>query len=112
MPTHSYAGSTQGIGLGMLKGLAQAGANVVMHGLLPEAEAATRIKELEKQYKVKVGFSDADVTSPQAIRCAAVLHSQRGPVAGWQHQKYPHMLPTINTCSPFASLCHIDPQQL
>lgn len=52
----------------MLKGLAQAGANVVMHGLLPAEEAASRCKELEAEYKVKVGHSAADVTQPQEIR--------------------------------------------
>ena len=51
----------------MLRGLAQAGCNVVMHGLISGEEAATRCQELEKEYGVKVGHSAADVTQPQAI---------------------------------------------
>ena len=81
----SLTGSTQGIGLGMLKGLAQAGANVVMHGLIPPEEAAARCRDMEKEYGVKVGQSAADVTQPQAIRCC-----QRS-LAG--------------LCQPYARLC-------
>ncbi|KAK9799418.1 hypothetical protein WJX73_006608 [Symbiochloris irregularis] len=66
--TALITGSTQGIGMGMLRGLAQAGANVVMHGLLAEEEAATKCQELEKEFSVGVGFSAADVTKPPEIR--------------------------------------------
>ena len=61
----------------MLKGLAQAGANVVMHGLLPADEAAARCQGFEKEYGVKVGHSAADVTQPQAIRYVVPLCSEQ-----------------------------------
>ena len=65
-----WSGSTQGIGLGMLKGLAKAGANVVMHGLLPAEEAEARCRGFRTEYKVQVGHSAADVTKPPEIRQA------------------------------------------
>ena len=69
-------GSTQGIGLGMLKGLARAGANVVMHGLLPAEQASQRCQELGQEFGVRVGHSAADVTHPQQIRFAPRADTQ------------------------------------
>ena len=45
-PSGCHAGSTQGIGLGMLKGLAEAGADVVMHGLVPADEETLKGEDL------------------------------------------------------------------
>ena len=67
------AGSTQGIGLGMLQGLAKAGANVVMHGLLPADQAEERCQGMRSEYGVQVGHSAADVTKPPEIRQALLL---------------------------------------
>lgn len=62
------AGSTQGIGFGMLKALAGAGADVVMHGLVSQDELDQKTKALKEEYGVKVGHSAANVRKPQEIR--------------------------------------------
>lgn len=62
------AGSTQGIGLGMLQGLARAGADVVMHGLVTPEEARQKQAEIEGEYGVKCGHSAANVMKPAEIR--------------------------------------------
>ena len=64
------AGSTQGIGFGMLKALAGAGADVVMHGLVSQEELHQKTTALKKEYGVKVGHSAANVRKPQEIRYA------------------------------------------
>ncbi|KAK9825658.1 hypothetical protein WJX81_006317 [Elliptochloris bilobata] len=61
-------GSTQGIGLGMLRGLAQAGADVVMHGLAKPEELQAKVTAVEDEFGVKVGHSDANVMKPAEIR--------------------------------------------
>ena len=43
----------------MLRGLAKAGANVVMHGLMPAEQAAQRCEELGSEFGVRVGHSAA-----------------------------------------------------
>ena len=63
-----YAGSSQGIGLGMLRALASAGADVVMHGLVSTDELKQKTDALHKEFGVKVGFSTANVRKPQEIR--------------------------------------------
>ncbi len=61
-------GSTSGIGLGIAKALAAAGANVMLNGLgAADAVEATR-SELASAFKVKVGYDGADMTKPDAIR--------------------------------------------
>lgn len=62
------AGSTQGIGFGMLKALAGAGADVVMHGLVAQDELDQKTKALKEEFGVKVGHSAANVRKPQEIR--------------------------------------------
>ncbi len=62
------AGSTQGIGLGMLQGLARAGADVVMHGLVTPEQARQKQAEIEGEYGVKCGQSAANVMKPAEIR--------------------------------------------
>ncbi|EIE26165.1 3-hydroxybutyrate dehydrogenase [Coccomyxa subellipsoidea C-169] len=61
-------GSTQGIGLGMLQGLARAGADVVMHGLVTPEQARQKQAEIEGEYGVKCGHSAANVMKPAEIR--------------------------------------------
>lgn len=63
-----YAGSSQGIGLGMLRALASAGADVVMHGLVSTDELKQKTDALHQEFGVKVGFSTANVRKPQEIR--------------------------------------------
>ena len=60
-------GSTSGIGLGIARALAAAGADIVLHGLgSPDAIAAAR--RLVEALGVRVVLSDADVADPAAIR--------------------------------------------
>lgn len=67
----SGAGSTQGIGYGMLQGLAKAGADVVMHGLVTPEDARQKQAEIEEEFGVKCGHSAADVMKPAEIRYQA-----------------------------------------
>ncbi|KAL3138520.1 hypothetical protein ABBQ32_006304 [Trebouxia sp. C0010 RCD-2024] len=66
--TALVTGSTQGIGFGMLKALAGAGADVVMHGLVSQDELDQKTKALKEEYGVKVGHNAANVRKPQEIR--------------------------------------------
>jgi 3-hydroxybutyrate dehydrogenase len=60
-------GSTSGIGLGIARALAAAGASVVLNGFGPADEIA-RIKDaIEADHGVKARYSAADMTSPDAI---------------------------------------------
>jgi 3-hydroxybutyrate dehydrogenase len=60
-------GSTSGIGLGIARALAAAGANVVLNGF-GAADDIGRTKEaIEADHGVKAGYSAADMTSPGAI---------------------------------------------
>jgi 3-hydroxybutyrate dehydrogenase len=60
-------GSTSGIGLGIVRALAAAGANVVLNGL-GVVDEITRTKDtIESDYGVKAIYSSADMTSPDAI---------------------------------------------
>jgi 3-hydroxybutyrate dehydrogenase len=60
-------GSTSGIGLGIARALAIAGANVVLNGLGPAEEIARRKDAIEVDHGVKAIYSAADMTSPDAI---------------------------------------------
>lgn len=66
---HHHVGSTQGIGLGMLRGLADAGADVVMHGLVTPEDAKTKTGVVASEFGVQCRHSAADVTKPAEIRC-------------------------------------------
>ena len=57
----------------MLRALAGAGADVVMHGLVPQDELDQKTKALKEEYGVKVGHSAANVRKPQEIRFALLL---------------------------------------
>jgi 3-hydroxybutyrate dehydrogenase len=60
-------GSTSGIGLGIARALAAAGSDVVLNGLGVAAEIAGTRDELAAEFGVTVGYSAADMTSPEAI---------------------------------------------
>lgn len=64
--TALITGSTSGIGLGVAKGLAAAGANIVMNGLGDKDEIETNRKELET-HGVKALYHGADMTKPEEI---------------------------------------------
>jgi len=61
-------GSTSGIGLGIARALAAAGADVVLNGF-GEAEAIEALrKQIERDFKVRAVFMDADLSRAQAAR--------------------------------------------
>src|SRR5262245_52440236 len=60
-------GSTSGIGLGIARALAGAGAAIVLNGYGAIEEIAKTRDELAREYGVKVGYSPADMTKPAAI---------------------------------------------
>ena len=65
--TALVTGSTSGIGLGVAKSLAEQGADIVLSGLASDDEAAALKKDISETYDVKVGFSGANLTDPDAI---------------------------------------------
>ena len=60
--TAIVTGSTSGIGLGIARALAQAGANIVLNGLDKIGAEATR-RALADKYGVDVHFDEADLTN-------------------------------------------------
>ena len=63
-----------------------------MHGLLDKTAALAQVSALEKEYGVRVGFSDADVTDPAAVsKMIQAAHADFGSLdilcnnAGIQH---------------------------
>ena len=65
--TAIVTGSTSGIGLGIARALAGAGANVVINGFGIEAEIEAHRAGLADEFGVKVMFSNADMSRPDAI---------------------------------------------
>ncbi len=61
-------GSTSGIGLGVARALAGAGANIVLNGLGDRAEIEKTRVALEKDHKIRAAYHDADMTKPEQIR--------------------------------------------
>jgi 3-hydroxybutyrate dehydrogenase len=60
-------GSTSGIGLGIARALAEAGSAVVLNGLGIAAEIAKTREQITVDFGVKVTYSAADMTKPEAI---------------------------------------------
>jgi 3-hydroxybutyrate dehydrogenase len=60
-------GSTSGIGLGIARALAEAGSTVVLNGFGAAAEIAATRDRIAGDYGVKVSYSAADMTRPEAI---------------------------------------------
>lgn len=73
----------------MLKALAGAGADVVMHGLVSQEELDQKTTALKKEYGVKVGHSAANVRKPQEIRYACC--------SGHYRLQYSVMLPPAHS---------------
>jgi 3-hydroxybutyrate dehydrogenase len=73
--TALITGSTSGIGLGVARALAGAGANVVLNGLGDAAEIEKIRLSIEADYKVKALYHGADMTKPEQIRdmCAKAI---------------------------------------
>lgn len=62
-------GSSSGIGLGIARQLAAAGYDIMLHGLLSQAQGEALAQDLGLEYKVRCGFSDADLRDPGAVAC-------------------------------------------
>ena len=60
-------GSTSGIGFGIARTLAEEGSAVVLNGFGVAADIARRQAEMETDFGVKVSYSAADMTKPDAI---------------------------------------------
>ncbi|MGO4407367.1 3-hydroxybutyrate dehydrogenase [Bosea sp. RAF48] len=65
--TAAITGSTSGIGLAYARALGAEGANLVINGILPPADAEKLRTDLETEFGVKVLFSPADMTKPAEI---------------------------------------------
>jgi 3-hydroxybutyrate dehydrogenase len=66
-------GSTSGIGLGIARGLAAQGADIMLNGFGDAHEIEFTRAELQRQYGVKVRYSGADMSQPEQIRAMAEL---------------------------------------
>src|SRR5882724_437650 len=60
-------GSTSGIGLGIARALAEAGSAVVLNGFGVAAEIVKTRDQIAAEFGVKVSYSPADMTRPEAI---------------------------------------------
>jgi 3-hydroxybutyrate dehydrogenase len=60
-------GSTSGIGLGIARAMAEAGANVMLNGFGDAAEIEQARAEIASEFKVKALYSPADMTKPEEI---------------------------------------------
>jgi 3-hydroxybutyrate dehydrogenase len=60
-------GSTSGIGLGIARALAAAGSEVVLNGFGKPEDVADAQEKIVSEFKVKVSYSPADMSKPQAI---------------------------------------------
>ncbi|WP_299732121.1 3-hydroxybutyrate dehydrogenase [uncultured Tateyamaria sp.] len=63
--TAVVTGSSSGIGLGIAKGLASAGMNVVMNGIEPPGEVEAARKALETQHGIRAVYSRANMMTPE-----------------------------------------------
>lgn len=85
-------GSTSGIGLGIARAFAEAGADVMLNGFGHADEIEFTRSELQREFGVKVLYSGADMSQPEQIRAMAMqAAAQLGKVdiivnnAGIQH---------------------------
>src|SRR5262245_52331507 len=60
-------GSTSGIGLGIARAFAGAGMHVMLNGFGDKAEIERTRLELEESYRIKTGYSAADMSKPADI---------------------------------------------
>jgi 3-hydroxybutyrate dehydrogenase len=61
-------GSTSGIGLGIARALAAAGSDIVLNGFGKPEEVADAQHSIASDFTVRVSYSSADMSKPQAIR--------------------------------------------
>lgn len=62
------AGSSTGIGYGIIKSLSAAGATTVMHGLIPEEELKQKTGDLSNETGNDVTYHSANLMKPEEIR--------------------------------------------
>ncbi len=65
--TAIITGSTSGIGLGIARALAAQGVNIMLNGFGDSAEIEKQRLGLAAEFKIKVGYHGADMTSPAEI---------------------------------------------
>jgi 3-hydroxybutyrate dehydrogenase len=70
-------GSTSGIGLGIARGFAREGANVMLNGLGDAAVIQTLRSTIADEYGVQVGYSAADMTRPNEIAAMVELAARQ-----------------------------------
>ena len=80
----------------MIRGLAAAGADIVMHGLVEEKELKDKTAALAKEFDVRVGHSSANVRKPQEIRHAGCT---RVAVSNFPQQWQTHLQCRPCACS-------------
>lgn len=66
--TAVVTGSSSGIGLGIARGLAGAGMNVVMNGIEPEAEIESERAAIAERFGVDVVYDRANLMQPEGAR--------------------------------------------
>jgi len=86
--TALVTGSTSGIGLGIARALAASGADIVLNGFGDRAAIDTLVADLKAEYKVRVGYSAADMSKPAEV-AAMISQARRVDIlvnnAGIQH---------------------------
>ena len=79
--TAVVTGSTSGIGLGIARALAGQGANILLNGFGDKAAIETLRGGLAKEFKIKVGYSGADMSkSPEIAAMIAQATRELGMV--------------------------------
>ncbi len=78
--TAIVTGSTSGIGLGIARGLAAAGANIVLNGFGDQKEIDQTRRELRSQTGVQVQYHPADMSRPDQI--VAMINDTRSTLGG------------------------------
>ena len=61
-------GSTSGIGLGIARALASAGSDIVLNGFGKPERVAELQQEIAADYRVRITYSEADMSKPDAIQ--------------------------------------------
>jgi len=61
-------GSTSGIGLAIAHALAEQGCNIMLNGFGDKSAIDALVKEFQKEYKIKVTYSAADMSKPDDIK--------------------------------------------
>jgi 3-hydroxybutyrate dehydrogenase len=118
-------GSTSGIGLGIARSLAAAGADVMLNGFGDERAIEQLRAGLTREFGIRAGFSDADMSQPERVRALVELTTESfGKVdilvnnAGVQHtaavedfpaEKWDWVL-VVNLSSAFHSIRSVLPQ--